>query len=64
MDCTIFDRAIPQGFSSTKCIFQSGVGAVSNCGFSHRSSVLADRNALRNPLRNMYQPSECLITVL
>jgi hypothetical protein len=40
----------------TKYIFQSGVGAVSNCGFSHHSSVLADMNALRNPLRNMYQP--------
>jgi hypothetical protein len=28
----------------------------SSRGFSHRRSVLADMNALRNPLRNMYQP--------
>ena len=38
MDCTIFDRAIPQGFSSTKYIFQSGFSAVINGGFSHRRS--------------------------
>src|SRR5660397_60644 len=31
-------EAIPWGFSSTKYIFQSGVGVVSNCGFSHRRS--------------------------
>ena len=43
----------------TKYIFQSGVGAGSNCGFSHHSSVLADMNALRNALRNMYQPLVC-----
>ncbi len=36
----------------TKCIFQSGVGAAINGGFSLHSSVLADVNALRNPLRN------------
>jgi len=40
----------------TKYIFQSGVGAAINGGFSHRRSVLADMNAHRNPLRNMYQP--------
>jgi len=39
-----------------KYIFQSGVGAVSNCGFSHHCSVLSDMNALRNPLHNMFQP--------
>ena len=43
-------------------IFQSGVGAAINGGFSHRRSVLADMNAPRNPLRNMYQPSDCLKT--
>jgi hypothetical protein len=35
----------------TKFIFQSRVGAVINGGFSHRSSVLPDVNALRNPQR-------------
>jgi len=32
----------------TKCIFQSGDWWCASRGFSHRRSVLADMNALRN----------------
>jgi hypothetical protein len=46
-----FESAIPQGFSSTRYILQGGVRWFANCGFSHRRSCPADRNALRNPQR-------------
>lgn len=42
-----------------QCKFQSKCWASFNSGFLHRSSVLADRNALLNPLCNMHQPSDC-----
>ena len=35
----------------TKYILQGGVRWYANCGFSHRSFVLSDRNALRYPPR-------------
>ncbi len=40
----------------TKCIFQSGVGAAINSGFSLRRSVLWERNAIRNSAHNLHQP--------
>ena len=48
----------------TNCKLHCGVCGVSFAGFSFRSSVLSDMNALRNPLRNMHQPSDCLTTIL
>ncbi len=37
----------------TNCKLHCGVRAVSYAGFSHRSSVLSDMNALRNPQRQL-----------
>ncbi len=36
-------------------IFRAGLVKIGNCEFSHRRSCPPDRNALRNPLRNMHQ---------
>jgi hypothetical protein len=44
-----------------KYIFQSGVGEVSNYGFSFHRSALSDVNAFRNPLRYMYQQLQPII---
>src|SRR5660397_18929 len=38
-----------------KYIFQSGVGVVSNCGFSHRRSCPRSKNTLLKPLCNKYE---------
>ena len=38
---------------TTNCKLHCGVRAVSYAGFSHRSSVLSDMNALRNPQRQL-----------
>jgi len=39
--------------SITNCKLHCGVRGVSCAGFSHRSSVLSDMNALRNPQRQL-----------
>ncbi len=48
----------------TKYIFQSGVGAAINYDSRIVVHVLPDKDALRNPLRNMDQPLSFILKQL